>query len=64
MTEIKEGNDKKQAAPDGEGTGDDFFVFDELSIRRRYPINFVLMGVLGDLCLTRINNEIFSDLYT
>lgn len=62
MTEIKEEKGKKQDAPDseGEGRGNDFFVFDILSIRRSYPINFVLMGVLGDLCLTRINNEIFE----
>lgn len=60
MTEIKEEKGKKQPLPEDSNPGNDFFVFDKLSIRRSYRINFVLMGVLGDLCLTRINNEIFK----
>jgi len=56
MTKIN----KKQSASESESAGNGFFVFDKLSLRRLYPVNFVLMGVLGDLCLTRVNNEIFD----
>lgn len=60
MTENKEKRDEKKPLPDDGCAGNKFFVFEKLSIRRSYPINFVLMGVLGDLCLTKINNEIFE----
>ena len=60
MEEIKEEKGKKQSPSDIEVSKDSIFVFNKLSIRRRYPVNFVLMGILGDLCLSRINNEIFE----
>lgn len=50
MTETNEDNKNRS----------DFFVFDKLRLRRLYPVNFLLMGVLGDLCLTRVNNDIFD----
>jgi hypothetical protein len=60
MAEIKEKKGEIKPPSDIKVSKDSFFVFDKLSIRRRYPVNFVLMGVLGDLCLSRINNEIFE----
>jgi hypothetical protein len=57
MTKSKEEKDEKKPF---NYAGDNFFVFPKLERRRLYPVNFVLMGVLGDLCLTRVNNEIFD----
>ena len=36
------------------------FVHKEIKRRRHFPVIYVQLGVLGDLCLTRINKEIFD----
>ncbi len=36
------------------------FVHKQLETKRPIPVNYVQLGVLGDLCLTRVNREIFD----